>query len=31
MDGVLKWIKEVGWEGVDWTDLAQDGAGGGLT
>jgi hypothetical protein len=21
---ILKWLREIGWDGVDWMDMAQD-------
>jgi hypothetical protein len=29
-DNIKMDLREVGWEGMDWLDLAQDGTGGGL-
>jgi hypothetical protein len=27
---ISKWILEIGWDGMDWIDLAQEGTSGGL-
>jgi hypothetical protein len=30
MDNIKMDLREIGWDGMDWIDLAQDGTSGGL-